>query len=323
MLSPAYAKQNKPEINVYTARKEELIRELFEEFTKTTGIKINFISDEASKLIARIENEGKATPADLLMTSDIMTLNLAKKKGILAPVRSETLQEAIPKHLRDINSEWFGLTIRARVILYAKDKIQPSEISDYEDLALPKWKNQILIRSSKNVYNQSLVAYMIEARGTEEARGWIRGLVANFARRPQGGDTDQIKALISGEGSIAIANSYYFARLVESDEQIAEKVGIIFPNQNNSGTHINISGAAVTKHAKNPENAIKLLEFLVSPKAQYIYAKQNHEYPVLSGVESSAILKSWGSYKADNVSLSKITEHAKTATIIANEADWR
>jgi iron(III) transport system substrate-binding protein len=323
MLSSIYAKQQTPEINVYTARKEELIRELFAEFTKTTGIKINFISDEASKLIARIENEGSATPADLLMTSDIMTLNLAKKKDILAPVHSKMLQEAIPGYLRDIDSEWFGLTIRARVILYAKDKIKPSEISDYEDLALPKWKNQILIRSSKNVYNQSLVAYMIEARGIEETRKWIRGLVSNFTRRPQGGDTDQIKALISGEGSIAIANTYYFARLIESDKQVAEKVGIIFPNQNNRGTHINISGAAVVKHAKNPENAIKLLEFLASPKAQYIYAKQNHEYPVLSGVESSAILKNWGSYKADEVSLSTIAEHAKTAMIIANEADWR
>ncbi len=315
------------EVNVYSSRKEELVRDLFDKFTKESGIKVNFVRDKAAKLISRLQSEGKNTPADLFITSDVGNLEYASELGILAPIKSEILNANIPADYRKKDGTWFGLSLRLRAILYAKDRIVPEQLSTYEDLADPKWQGKILIRSSSNIYNQSLLASLIDANGLEKTEEWARGIVANFARKPQGGDTDQIKAIASGEGDIAIANSYYYGRLIasdkKSDNEIASKVGIFFPNQEGRGVHINISGAGVTKYAANKENAIKLLEFLSSQEAQKIYAERNHEYPVLSIVAKSDIVSAWGEFKKDRLPIDAITKYRSELLKIADRAGWR
>ncbi|MEE8227780.1 MAG: extracellular solute-binding protein, partial [Kiloniellales bacterium] len=234
---------------------------------------------------------------------------------------------AIPASFRESGGHWFGLTMRARVIMYHKDRVKPSELSTYEALSHPKWKGRILIRSSNNIYNQSLVASLLAANGVEATEAWARGVVANMARKPKGGDRDQIRAVGAGEGDIAIANTYYLGRLVASkrprDRKLTAKIGVFFPNQEGRGAHVNISGAGVTRYARNKANAVRLLEFLVSPEAQKVFAEADYEYPVRSGVAQSAIVSAWGRFKADSLNVGKLSQLNGEAVRLMDRAGWR
>ena len=319
-------------VTVYSARKEELIKPLFERFTQETGIPVQFLGDEAPKLMARIEAEGAESPADLLITVDIANLEMAREKGLFQRIDSKTLQKNIPKAYRSKNKEWFGLSMRVRAIFYNKETVKPSELSTYENLADPRWKGEILIRPSSHPYNQSLLANIVAVHGEEDALAWTKGFVANFARSPQGGDSDQLRAVAAGEAKLAIANSYYYGRMSVSalpeDKAVAEKVGIFFPNQHAaagelSGAHVNISGGGVLKNAKHRKEAIKLLEFLSSEEAQHMYASVNKEYTVNPRVASDETLTSWGPFKPDATPMTALALHAKAAARIADVAGWK
>ncbi len=285
------------ELNLYTSRHYDIDDELYKQFEEETGIKVNVIEGSADELIERMKREGEQT-ADLFYTSDAGRLHRAKEEGLLQSVESDTLNKNIPEKLRDKDQEWYGLTKRARVIVYHKDRVDPSELSTYEDLTNSKWEDRILIRSSENIYNQSLLASLIELNGREEAKAWAEGIVNNMARDPQGGDRDQAKGVAAGEGDIAVMNTYYLGGMLNSaDEEevkVAEQLGVFFPNQETTGTHVNVSGIAVTKHAQNKENAIKLIEFLSSEDVQKQFASANYEYPVNPNVEPADTLKQWG-----------------------------
>ncbi|GHM58105.1 MAG: iron deficiency-induced protein A [Candidatus Mesenet longicola] len=306
-------------INVYSTRKEELMHSLFDEFTKETGIRINYINDDYAQLLIRIENENNG---DLFLTADVTNLISAKRRELLSKIESKILEDVIPENFRDSDNYWFGLTKRARILVYNKELIDAGDLSTYEDLADPKWKGKILTRSSSSPYNQSLIAFMIATNGLEYTKEWIKGLVYNFARKPSGGDTDQIYAVAAGEGAVAIVNSYYFARVLASDKA-SEKLKVFFPNQNSNGAMINISGGAVIKNAKNKDNAIKLLEFLVSKKAQHLYTEMNHEYPIRDDVEVSQILKAWGHYKQSDLPLQELDKHLNESIMIADQCGWK
>jgi len=274
-------------VNVYSARHYDTDVELFESFTEQTGIKVNLIEGDADELIERIRSEAANSPADVLITTDAGRLWRAEDAGLLASITSDVLSSAIPENLRHPEGQWFGLSRRARVLVYKPETVDVSDLSSYEDLAAPKWQGRICIRSSGNVYNQSLLASIIEADGPEAAEAWAQGLVDNLARSPQGGDTDQIKAVAAGECDVAVVNHYYYARLVASDQaadqEVASATALFFPNQGDRGTHVNISGAAVLEGAPNRDNAVAFLEFLVTPEAQEIFASASFEYPVLEG----------------------------------------
>jgi iron(III) transport system substrate-binding protein len=315
------------EVNVYSARHYKSDQLLFDTFTKQTGVRVNVIEGDVGPLLQRLQSEGRNSPADLFVTADVGNLWRAEEAGVLQPVKSATLEEIIPAHLRDPNGQWFGLSQRARILVYNKDKVKPEELPTYESLADPKWKGRILVRSSNHVYNQSLIASIIAADGPEKAEQWVKAVAANLARPPKGGDIDQIKAVAAGEGDVAISNSYYFARLAGSsnpaDKAMTEKLGVIFPNQGDRGTHVNISGAGVTKNAPHKANAVKLLEFLVTPEAQKIFAEGNNEYPVRSGVATTAVVASWGAFKGDPIGAATIGKFQPDAVKIADRSGWR
>jgi iron(III) transport system substrate-binding protein len=315
------------EVNVYSARHYKSDQILFDAFAKQTGIKVNVIEGDVGPLLQRLQSEGRNSPADLFITADVGNLWRAEEAGVLQPVKSAVLDETIPAHLRDPNGQWYGLSQRARILVYNKEKVKPEEIATYESLADPKWKGRILVRTSSHVYNQSLIASMIAAHGPEKTEQWVRAVAANLARPPKGGDTDQIKAVAAGEGDVAISNSYYFARLASSDKAedkaVIAKLGIVFPNQGDRGTHVNISGAGVTKHAPHRDNAIKLLEFLVTPDSQKVFAEGNNEYPVRSGVPAAPVVAGWGSFKGDPIGAAAIGKYQPDAVKIADRAGWR
>lgn len=313
------------EVNLYSARKEALIKPLLDEFSKQTGIVVNLITADEDALLKRLASEGDNSPADLFLTTDAGRLFRAKQAGVTQTFSSATLDAAVPAQYRDPDRHWVGLSLRARPILYVKGKVDPKALSSYEDLADPKWKGHICIRSSGSIYNQSLVASMMAAHGPEKAETWVKGFVANFAVPPKGGDRDQIKAAAAGQCDIAIANTYYLAGMLASPEEkaLAEKMGVFWPNQDDRGVHVNVSGAALTKSAKNKDAAIKLLEFLVSPQAQSWYAQANGEYPVRDGVEKTAVLKSWGSFKADTLNLGKLGDLNAEAVKIMDRGGWK
>ena len=315
------------EVNVYSARQEALILPLLEKFEAETGIDVKLITGKADALLQRLESEGRSSPADVLITVDAGRLQRAKEAGVLQPVDSAVLKRRIPGHLRDADDTWFGLSQRARVIFYARDKVDPAELSTYEALADDKWKGRICIRSSGNIYNQSLVASMIESMGSEATEAWARGLVANFARKPAGGDTDQLRAAAAGLCDIAIANTYYYGRLVnsdkEADREVAAKLGLFWPNQQGRGAHVNVSGAGLARHAPNAEAAVKLLEFLVSDESQAWYAEVNNEYPVVESAPISATLQNWGDFKSDSLNLTRLGENNRAAVKLMDRAGWR
>ncbi len=315
------------EVNVYSARKEQLIKPLLIQFSEQTGITVNLITGNADALLSRLQSEGNLSPADVLITTDAGRLHRAKVAGVLQPIKSTILRKKIPEHYRDVDNQWFGLSLRARPIFYNKDTVNPQTLSTYEALAEPNFKGQVCIRSSSNIYNQSLIASMIAADGEEAALNFTKAFVKNFAQPPKGGDRDQIKAVANGVCDIAIANTYYFGGMTHSEnpaeKAATEKVAIFWPNQNNRGSHVNVSGAGVVKTAPNKNNAIKLLEFLVSNDAQTWYADANYEYPVVKHAKANDVLQSWGEFKADNINLSRLGELNETAVKIMDQAGWR
>ncbi len=314
-------------VNVYTHRHYEADNELYKEFTDETGIKVNVINANADELIQRLESEGPNSPADILITVDGGRLNRAMDKGLLQPVQSEILNRNIPAQFREPSGNWYGMTYRARIIVHSKDRIPAGQIFNYEDLAVPKWKGKILVRSSEHVYNQSLTASIILADGEEKAAAWAKGLVANFARSPKGNDRDQVKAIASGEGDIAIVNSYYIGLMLhsenEEEKKAAESITLVFPNQENRGTHINISAAGVTRHAPNKENAVRFLEFLSGAKAQEVFAGTNYEYPANPAIPLPELLQSWGRFKKDTASVSLIGRSNEKAVLLMEAAGWK
>ena len=315
------------EVNIYSHRHYDTDKQLYKMFEKNTGIKVNIVKAKANELINRLESEGKNSPADILITSDAGRLYLAQEKGLLQTINSKILNEAVPENLRQKNGYWFALTKRARVIVYNKDKVNSSELSTYEDLTSPKFKGKVLIRKASNIYNQSLLASMIAHDGEKNAKAWAKGMVNNFARTPKGSDRDQMKAVAANVGDVAVVNTYYVGKLLNSKKtsevKVGEKMGVFFPNQNDRGTHINISGAGVAKYSKNKENAVKLLEFLVSPKAQGMFAEANYEYPVNKNVKPSALLESWGTFREDTLDLEELGKNNAKAVKIFNEVNWK
>jgi iron(III) transport system substrate-binding protein len=315
------------QVNIYSARQEQLIQPLLDRFSAETGIKVNLVTGAADALLKRLEAEGRNSPADIFITTDAGRLHRAKAAGVLQAVKSATLTNIIPASYRDPEGYWYGLSLRARPIMYAKDRVEPSQLSTYENLANAKWKGRICIRSSNNIYNQSLVASLIVADGQAQTQAWLKGFVANFARPPAGGDRDQIKAVAAGQCDIAIANTYYLGGMLNAKDaaqrQAASKVAVFWPNQKGRGAHVNVSGASITKAASHSAAALKLLEFLASESAQEWYAEANYEYPVRASVPWSATVLSWGKFKADPVNLAKLGEFNAEAVKLMDRAGWR
>ena len=310
------------QVNVYSSRHYNTDEELYDGFTEKTGIKVNLIEGKDDELIERIKSEGANSPADILITVDAGRLWRADQAGIFAPVESAILDEKIPAHLRHPENLWFGYSKRARVIMYNKDKVNPSDITTYEDLTDPKWKGKVLVRSSSNIYNQSLVAGMIEEKGEEETTKWIEGLVTNLARPPQSNDTGNIEAVAAGLGDITIANTYYLARYDENPE-VFDKVGVVFPNQESQGAHVNISGAGMLKNAPHQEQAIAFLEYLANPKAQEFFALGNNEYPVVEGTPLNPVVKSFGEFKEDTTNVAAYGKNNADAVKIMDRSGWK
>ena len=314
------------QINVYSHRHYDSDKILFKKFTDQTGIKVNVIKGSADQLIERLISEGENSPADVLLTVDAGRLHRAKMAGILQPVKSRVLNDNVPSSMRDPDNQWFGLTVRARVIVYSKDRVNPSQLSTYEDLAKAKWRGKIAVRSSSNIYNQSLMASFIEANGTREALSWAKSVRKNMARAPRGSDRDQARAVAAGLADIAIMNTYYLGILANSsnpkDRDVFKKVSVFFPNQNGRGTHINISGGGIIKSSKNKKDAIKFLEFLTSSESQKIFGNVNYEYPIKIETNQSDLLKSWGSFKPDKVNLSILGIKNSEAVKLFDKAGW-
>jgi iron(III) transport system substrate-binding protein len=314
-------------VNLYSARHYDTDNAIYDAFTKKTGIKVNLVEADADKLIERIKSEGANSPADVLITVDAGRLWRAQDAGLLQSVDSRILRSAIPAALREPSGQWFGFTRRARVIMYNKDRVKPSELSTYEDLADPKWKGRLIVRSSSHVYNQSLTGAVLQKHGEQKAEAWAKGLVANFARSPEGNDTAQIKAIAAGMGDLTLVNTYYLPRLAKSkkaeEKEIASKIGVFFPNQREQGTHINISGGGVLKTAPNRAAAIQFLEFLASTEAQQIFAASNNEYPAVNGVAIDSVLASYGTFKQDTLNAATFGRNNPKALQIMDRAGWK
>ena len=315
------------EVNIYSARKEALIKPLLDIYTRETGVEVNLVTGDADALIKRLELEGVNSPADLLLTVDVGRLHLAKELNLLAPAKSAVLERSVPGIYRDPEGYWFGLSQRARVIVYALDKVSPAQLSTYEALADPVWKKQICVRSSANIYNQSLVSSLIVHLGEARTEVWARGLVANLARSPKGGDRDQIKAVAVGQCRLALVNTYYLAGMLTStiaaEVSSAQKVGLFWPNQQDRGAHINISGAGLTRSSLHKEHATRLLEYLVSEEAQLWYAENNQEFPIRSGIPVSAVLRAWGEFKRDQLALGSLGRLNAVAVRLMDRAGWK
>ncbi|MCA0249729.1 MAG: Fe(3+) ABC transporter substrate-binding protein [Proteobacteria bacterium] len=315
-------------LNLYSARHYNTDEALYGNFADLTGIKINRVDAEPDPLVQRLKAEGDKSPCDVLITTDAGRIERAREMGLLQSVNSAVLAKAVPAHLRDPDNSWFGFSKRARVIFYNKEKVTAADApKTYEDLADAKWKGKILIRPSGHIYNQSLVGSILAADGLEKTEAWAKAVAGNLARPPRGGDTDQIKGVAAGQAEIAVANTYYYVNLLRSkkpeDREVAAKVGVVFPNQANRGTHVNISGGAVAKHAPNKEAAVKFLEYLVSPQAQRYFAEGNSEFPVVAGVELSPELKSLGTFKEDQLNARVFAQNNAEALKIMDRAGWK
>ncbi|HRE14580.1 MAG TPA: Fe(3+) ABC transporter substrate-binding protein [Usitatibacteraceae bacterium] len=321
----AYAAE--PVLNLYSSRHYQTDEALYANFTKKTGIRINRIEANEDALLERLKNEGARSPADVLVTVDAGRLWRAEQMGLFQPVKSAILVERIPAELRQPDGLWFGFSVRARPIFYAKSAVKAGEIRTYEDLADPRWKGKICVRSSSNMYNLSLMSSMIAGVGPEKAEAWARAVVANFARSPKGGDTDQLKAVAAGECQVAIANTYYYVRLAKSakpdERSVAEKVGVVFPNQGDRGTHVNISGAGVLKHAPHREAAVKFLEYLASDEAQGYFANGNNEYPATGAVKGNPELAALGAFRKDSLNVSLLGRNQAAAQQAYDRAGWK
>lgn len=316
------------EVVLYSSRHYDSDQALYDRFKELTGITVVVKKADASALLEEIEKAGEDSPADLFYTADAGKLAQAKEKGLFQPIGSDVVKANVPEIYRDKDDMWTALTMRARIIVYSLDRVNPADLSTYEDLADPKWQGRIVTRPSSHVYNQSLVASLIEINGEEATAEWAKGLVANFARDPKGNDRDQVKAVAAGEADLAIVNTYYLGVMANSDKaeenEAAAKVGVFFPNQETTGTHVNVSGAGILKGAKNKENAVKLLEFLSSVEAQEAFTSANYEFPVNPKVEvEQELLKSWGEFKKQDINLTILGENNRKAQEMMDEAGWK
>jgi iron(III) transport system substrate-binding protein len=324
MSAPAFAEQKV--LNLYSSRHYQTDEALYANFEQKTGIRINRIEGPEDPLIERMRSEGDKSPADVLITVDMGRLLKAEKLGLFQPIQSAVLDAKVPRELRAADGSWFGFSVRARPIYFAKARVDPKQLPDYESLADPKWKGKICTRSGNHPYNLSLMSSIVAALGPAKAEEWARGVVANMARPPKGGDTDQITAVASGECDIALGNTYYFVRMMKSakadDRAVVEKVGVIFPNQSNRGAHINISGAGVARFAPNRAAAIQFLEYLASPEAQNYFANGNNEYPV-AGTAGNPQLAALGTFKRDALSMDMVGKNYAAAAQIFDRAGWK
>ena len=318
---PAFAEQ----VVVYSARNEQLIKPLFDAYTRETGVEVRFITDKEGPLLARLKAEGKNTPADVLLTVDAGNLWQGANEDLLRPVRSKTLEANIPAHLRDPDNEWFGLSVRARTLVYNTQKLKPADLSTYEDLANPKWKGRLCLRTSKKVYNQSLVAMMIKEYGEDKTQDIVRGWVANLATSPFPDDTKAMEAVAAGQCDVTIVNTYYFGRLMEKSPNLP--LAIFWPNQTlknqSAGVHVNISGAGVTRHAKNPAGAQRLIEWLSSEKAQNLFADVNLEYPVNPKVAPDQTVSAWGSFRQNLINVKEAGSLQTKAVKLMDRAGYK
>lgn len=315
------------EVTVYSARHYDEDRTLYDTFTERTGIDVRVLEANSDQLIQRIRREGAASPADVLITVDAGRLWRAQQDGVFQGIESEELTERLPEAMRHPDGLWFGFSQRMRVIFYNKDAFDPDALATYEDLADPRFNGQVCIRSSSNIYNQSLLASMIAVHGEDDAEAWAQGVVDNLARPPRGGDTDQIRGVAAGECEIGVANHYYYIRMLNSedarDRELAERVGIIFPNQDDRGVHVNVGGAGVVDGAPNRDNAIRFLEFMASDEAQKLFAAGNHELPVVEGVSRDGIVDSWGPIKLDALNISELGNNNPAAVRMFDRVGWR
>ncbi len=314
-------------LNLYSSRHYQTDEALYANFTKQTGIRINRIEAGEDALLERLKNEGARSPADVLVTVDAGRLWRAEQMGLFQPVKSRVLDERIPAELRQPEGLWYAFSVRARPIFYAKGSVNPADLKDYEDLANPKFKGKVCVRSSSNMYNLSLMSSMIANLGPEKAEQWAKGVVANFARDPKGGDTDQLKAVAAGECQVTISNTYYYVRMLKSakaDERAAaEKLGVVFPNQSNRGTHVNVSGAGVLRNAPNKDSAVMFLEYLASPQAQAYFANGNNEFPVAGPVRDNKELAALGDFRKDSLNVSLLGRNQAAAQQAYDRADWK
>ncbi len=322
------AAQDNKVLNLYSSRHYQTDEALYQNFTRQTGIRINRIEAGEDALIERIRNEGARSPADVLITVDAGRLWRAEQMGFFQPVKSAMLDERIPASLREPGGLWFGFSLRARLIAYNKAKVKPGELPSYESLADPKWKGRICMRSSTNVYNLSLMGAMIDHLGEAAAEKWAQSVRANLAHDPKGGDTDQMKSVAAGECDVTVTNQYYYARLVRSakpeERQVAEKVGVLFPNQSSWGAHVNISGAGVMKHAPNREAAVRFLEYLASDEAQRYFAEGNNEWPVVARVKTdNPVLRSLGDFKRDDLNVAVLGRNQPGSQKIYDRVAWK
>ena len=311
------------EVNIYSYRQPELIKPLTDAFTAKYGIKTNVVFLQKG-MLERLQAEGARSPADLIFTVDISRLNAVVEAGLTQPVRSPALTASIPAQYRDPNNHWFGLTARARIVYASTERVSPGAITTYEDLASDKWKGRICTRSGTHAYNVALTSAVIHHHGEQGARAWLQGVKSNLARKPQGNDRAQVKAIWAGACDIAIGNTYYMGKMLEDEEQRAwaDSVTIVFPVFQNGGTHVNVSGVALTKAAPNRAHAIRMMEFMASPEAQQIYAQVNYEYPVAPGTPPAALVESWGSFTADTVNLMTLAQRRDAALRLVEQVDF-
>ena len=326
LAAPAMSQENV--VNVYSGRHYQTDEALYAGFTKATGIKVNRIEASEDAIIERIRNEGARSPADVMITVDAGRLWRAEQLGLFQPVRSAVLDKRIPDNLREPGGHWFGFAMRARVIAYNKDKVKPGEISSYEQLADAKWKGRVCMRSSTNIYNLSLMGALIDHVGEQKAEQWAKGVRTNLAEEPKGGDTDQLKNVAAGVCDVTVSNQYYYARLARSqkpdEKQAAEKIALVFPNQQSWGTHVNISGAGVVKHAPHRDNAVKFLEYLASDEAQRYFADGNNEWPVVRGVKvDNPVLNALGDFKADRLNVAALGKNQPSSQKIYDRVAWK
>ena len=314
-------------VNLYTARHYDSDLRLYERFTELTGIRVNRIEGNPDTLIARMQSEGEASPADVFVAADAGALWRVQDAGLFQPANSTTLQEAIPANLREPGGHWYGFSRRARIVAYDSAKVRPEEVDTYEELASPRFRGKLCVRSSDSVYNLSLVGALIEVWGEEKTREWVDGIVANMARQPEGGDRDQIRAVGAGICEVAITNSYYYIRLASGedagDREITERVKLAFPSLDGRGAHVNISGGGVAANAPNFENAVKLLEFLASPEAQSLVAEYNNEYPASPSVTVPAPVSTWAPFEAHPMSVARYGPRQAAAQAMMSRAGWR
>lgn len=328
ILGVAAAPAQENVVNIYSSRHYQTDEALYAEFTKATGIKVNLIEAAEDALIERMRNEGARSPADVLVTVDAGRLWRAQQAGLFQPVRSEALAKRIPAAFREPSGLWFGYSLRARVIAYNKARVKAGEIDTYEGLADPKWKGRVCMRSSTSIYNLSLMGALISHVGEAQAEAWAKAVHANLAHAPKGGDTDQLKSVAAGECDVTVSNQYYYARLARSskpeEKSVADKIGIVFPNQKTWGTHVNISGAGVAKHAPHREAAVKFLEYLASDAAQRYFADGNNEWPVVPGVQTqNEVLASFGRFKQDAIDVAVLGRNQPASQKLYDRVAWK